>query len=502
MDEQTPTAAPFPPTVGILEDLLPHLTAWMAAQRWYAAKSTGPAETAVVGSAVIAEDDAQQVIDVVVRAGSGERATDYQVPLHVSRPATEPAASGDADPATSGHAGPDRDAAEDAPVADADAAAEIAVLAVPGGPLRVADATRTDEGRRALLALLDDERGARGTGLVIRGNGGRAEASAPEGTPAAGRIVSSRLLSGEQSNSSMIFELEGSAPVIAKLFRVLQAGENPDVVVQGALDAAGSAQVAPMHGAAEIVWGEGGRALTGHALFAQEFFPGVEDAWRVALRDAVAGTDFTDGARSLGEATASVHRDLAEHLGVTAADDAERERMVASMLARLDASRAEVPEVDAVGEALAGVLRRALDVPWPPFQRIHGDYHLGQVLAVPGRGWVLLDFEGEPMRPLADRALPDCPVRDIAGMLRSLDYVAGAVRLDSGGDATAWAKDARAAFLAGYADVAGISTDDAPFTTLLAAFEADKAAYEALYEARNRPDWLPIPLGSLERLAG
>lgn len=471
MVETTPSPArpPFPPFDELFDDLAPHLAAWMPDQRWYGAKAAGEALLELLGSAVVAEDARHRVLDVVVRATAGGRVADYQVPLVLSVPD-----SGDAP--------------------SLDAAAEIGVLAAPGGPFRVDDATRTAAGREALYSLVVHEGEAQGRGLALSGQGsqGRGRES----------VVSSRLLSGEQSNSSMILELDGAAPVIAKLFRVLQPGENPDVVLQGALDAAGSAQVAPLIGAATIGWGEGEGRLAGHGLFVQEFFPGVEDAWRVALRDAIAGTDFTAAARALGAATAQVHQDLARTLPTVASTVGERERLVASMLGRLAEARAEVSQVDASADALGAVIGHALDVPWPVFQRIHGDYHLGQVLAVPDRGWVLLDFEGEPMRSLAERVLPDCPVRDVAGMLRSLDYVAGAVRLEHGADATAWAADARAAFLGGYTEVAGIAEDDAAFAVLLAAFEADKAVYEALYEVRNRPDWAQIPLTALERIAG
>ena len=120
---------------------------------------------------------------------------------------------------------------------------------------------------------------------------------------------------------------------------------------------------------------------------------------------------------------------------------------------------------------------------------------------MPERGWVLLDFEGEPLRPLAQRNLPDSPLRDVAGLLRSLDYVAGAVHLEHGRTAQQWAADARAAFLHGYAESTGWALEHGPLQVLLAAFEADKAVYEALYEARNRPDWLPIPLAALERIS-
>src|SRR5690606_5429127 len=144
--------------------------------------------------------------------------------------------------------------------------------------------------------------------------------------------------------------------------------------------------------------------------------------------------------------------------------------------------------------ALEALLDAAAQVPWPAMQRIHGDLHLGQVLRVPERGWVLLDFEGEPLRPLAQRSLPDSPLRDAAGMLRSLDYVAGAVALEHDADAGPWAAAAREAFLAGYAEGAGWGDERAAMQVLLDAFEADKAVYEALYEARHRPDWLSIPL--------
>jgi maltokinase len=150
--------------------------------------------------------------------------------------------------------------------------------------------------------------------------------------------------------------------------------------------------------------------------------------------------------------------------------------------------------------AIRGVLETAKAADWPPFQRIHGDYHLGQVLLVPERGWVLLDFEGEPLRPMAERNEPDVPLRDVAGMLRSFDYVAGTL-VQQGGDADrahGWAADARAAFLEGYEAELGTPLD--AHRPLLDAFELDKALYECVYEARNRPTWLPIPRDAVLRL--
>jgi predicted trehalose synthase len=132
-------------------------------------------------------------------------------------------------------------------------------------------------------------------------------------------------------------------------------------------------------------------------------------------------------------------------------------------------------------------------------QRIHGDFHLGQVLDVPGRGWVLLDFEGEPLRPLAERTQPDLALRDVAGMLRSFDYAAGSwEQTHPGRSAASWADRARAAFLEGYAQESG--RDPREDEVLLKALELDKALYEVVYEARNRPTWLTIPTTAIARL--
>ncbi|MDX5318014.1 MAG: aminoglycoside phosphotransferase, partial [Actinomycetes bacterium] len=116
-------------------------------------------------------------------------------------------------------------------------------------------------------------------------------------------------------------------------------------------------------------------------------------------------------------------------------------------------------------------------------------------LHVPNRGWVLLDFEGEPLRPMPERTQPDLALRDVAGMLRSFDYAAGAAEAPGG---TEWAEHAREEFLEGYTSDAG--DDPRDHGDLLAALELDKALYEAVYEARNRPTWLRIPLAAIERL--
>lgn len=474
----------LPPLGEVLDGLTGHVAAWMHTQRWYAHKGTGVPRVRLRGWAPLVVASDHLVVATVMGAAIG---TDdpgnesagpealYQVPLVLRRP------EGSNTP-------------EDG--------AEIGVLAVPGGPLRVDDATKDPSGRTALLRLIADGAGAAGPDLRLaaRALQGSALQSPPaDGTPPLplGPGAHSRLLSGEQSNTSMIFEAESARPVIVKLFRVLQDGQNPDVALQAALTAAGSTRVPPVVGEAHLVLGD----LRAHALFAQEFLPDVEDAWRTALREAVAGEDFSAAARRLGTTLAEVHRDLAAALGTVRTDQDVASAMVEQMRERLDEVAAQVPAVQQHRSTLEALQRRALEAAWPAMQRIHGDLHLGQVLAAPGRGWVLLDFEGEPLRPLAQRSRPDSPLRDVAGMLRSLDYAAGAVALEHGRDVTNWSGRAREAFLAGYTHGAGISAEDPSLRVLLAAFEADKAVYEALYEARNRPDWLPIPLGALERIS-
>ncbi|QYI96693.1 phosphotransferase [Curtobacterium flaccumfaciens pv. flaccumfaciens] len=329
--------------------------------------------------------------------------------------------------------------------------------------------------------------------------------AAPDSLSPIGRVTAARVLTGEQSNTSVICDTESGDRVIIKVFRVLHHGDNPDVTTQLALTAAGSTRVPRVYGALRADWPDVGRpdgTATGHLAFAQEFLPGLDDAWRVALQEAQAGTPFGDRAEQLGTALADVHRTLAGALPTEPADAPRRDAAVATMHARLDTAAREAPAVADHVDAVRAVYARAADATWPDLQRIHGDLHLGQVLSAPDpRGWVFLDFEGEPRRPLDERSLPDVTLRDVAGMLRSFDYVAGALAHDAEPvDAAAWAAEARARFLEGYRR--GTGADLAAHSALLDAFELDKAAYEVVYETRNRPDWVGIPLAAVARLVG
>jgi maltokinase len=352
----------------------------------------------------------------------------------------------------------------------------------------------------ALLEVLLGDAPIEGTGVTAHGQ--RIGWTGPAPT-----VRTARVLSGEQSNSSIIVDAttaDGDAVgLMVKVFRALHDGENPDVVLQSAISAAGSKRVPETFGALVGTWPDGSApsgVARGHLAVAQEFLADTRDAWRVALDAARAGEDFARPARDLGAATAEVHGVLASVLPTALADDAARAALLGSMRTRAASAAALVPSIDAVQDEVEAALEAGASGAWPALQRVHGDYHLGQVLLVPGRGWVLLDFEGEPLRPMAERSEPDLALRDVAGMLRSFDYVAGTLAQEGGDEAAAraWTERARAAFLAGYEAESGASLT--PSVALLQALELDKALYECVYEARNRPSWLPIPELAVHRL--
>ncbi|GAA3751898.1 hypothetical protein GCM10022240_01280 [Microbacterium kribbense] len=400
--------------------------------------------------------------------GGSERSVLYQVPVTFRRAPLESATS--------------------APIAQ--------LTDTDGTPVWLYDGPHDPAYAERLLQLVCGGRHAQGDGAVADG--------VPI-TPFECHNVRSRVLSGEQSNTSIVYEYDvaggpAGCRAICKVFRTLAHGENPDVVLQSALSAAGSRSVPATLGSVVGQWPDprepGGRA-PGHLAFAQEFFSGVEDGWRHATAAAAGAVSFASSARAMGAATADVHATLAEVLPTTVAEDADIAAMVAQWRARLDAAIAAVPELAALRKPIEALQTRAAAGPWPRLQRIHGDLHLGQVLSMPGGGWAIIDFEGEPMRPLAERSEPDVALRDVAGMLRSFDYVRGA-EPDAQGVA-AWAEDCRAAFIDGYARRSG--QDVQAQGVLVDAFELDKALYETVYEARNRPAWLPIPMAAVRRLA-
>ena len=320
--------------------------------------------------------------------------------------------------------------------------------------------------------------------------------------------LDSLVLTGEQSNTSLVF----GESAIFKVFRRVTAGPNPDLEVSLALAQLGSSHIAEPYGWVETRM-DG--ATTVLAILSR-YLRAASDGWSLAatsVRDLYAtegaragevGGDFAGEAERLGAATAQVHRDLAEAFGRSElAPEATRE-LAEQMFRRLDIAIAAVPELatcaDKIGDAFSNLAKLIDPV---PAQRVHGDYHLGQVMRTQ-TGWIVLDFEGEPASPLAQRRARSSPLRDVAGMLRSFEYAARhqlLSRPDAAGlapQATEWVRRNSEAFCAGYAAAGGL--DPAQNWVLLRAMLLDKAVYEVIYEARNRPTWLSIPLESIAEL--
>ncbi len=317
--------------------------------------------------------------------------------------------------------------------------------------------------------------------------------------------LDSIVLTGEQSNTSLVYGEQS----ILKVFRRVAPGPNPDLEVTSALAQLGSSHIAEPFGSIETLMD----GVTTTLAILSRYLRTATDGWTMAAtsvrdlyasdgtRAADAGGDFSGEAHRLGAATAEVHRDLAEAFGTDELSPDALHEMAEQMYRRLDLATAAVPELaryaDMIGAAYSSLAK--IDEPMPA-QRVHGDYHLGQVMRTE-TGWVVLDFEGEPASPLAQRRARSSPLRDVAGMLRSFDYAARHQLLNRPDAerlrvvARDWIRSNAAAFCAGYAEAGGL--DPAANEVLLRALELDKAVYEVMYEARHRPSWLPIPLESL-----
>jgi maltokinase len=336
--------------------------------------------------------------------------------------------------------------------------------------------------------------------------------------------LDSLVLGGEQSNTSLVYGEES----ILKVFRRLSPGPNPDLEVTTALARLGSPQVAEPLGWIEtrlegvptslgILSRYLRLATDGWTLAAtsvRDLYAAVGDAndrdqndraagdrGNTRVRAADAGGDFAGESRRLGIATAQVHADLAAAFGTDQLGTDAAGELTEGMFRKLDLAVAAVPELAKHADMISDAYSELAKLSGPfPVQRVHGDYHLGQVLRTE-TGWVVLDFEGAPAAPLAQRRARSSPLRDVAGMLRSFDYAARHQLIGHPGQAALsdaardWARRNASAFCAGYTEAGGL--DPVANQVLLRALQLDKAVYEVLYEARHRPSWLSIPLDSL-----
>ncbi|MDT0264706.1 maltokinase [Streptomyces sp. DSM 44915] len=468
-----PARARQPHASALLRSLTGLLTNWLPEQRWFAGKGRPLGELTTVSATELLPchpaGTTPGLLHLIVRAGTGparaEPAGDcYQLLLGV-RPAL-PDALG---PALVGRA------------------AE--------GPLRGWAIYEALHDPRLAGLLLERLRTPGRLGTLSFGRS--AGARIPSG-------LAARLLTGEQTNSSVVF---GDAHIL-KLFRRVSPGVNPDLELPLALAEAGCARVPAPAAWFEANWpGAQAEPLTLGVL--QPFLAGSTDGWQLAQRSLADRTDFTPAAHALGRATAEVHAALAAALPTDRLAGRRLEGIALGMLDRLDRAVEVVsalrPHRDGLRRAYAALADYAARGGQAHVQRLHGDLHLGQVLTTDGPAdaadapWTVIDFEGEPARPLADRREPGPPVRDVAGMLRSFDYAACQHQVRGHRGAAEWSRANRAAFRAGYAAAGG--RDPLAERELLLAYETDKAIYEVLYEARHRPSWLPVPMMAVRRLA-
>ena len=325
----------------------------------------------------------------------------------------------------------------------------------------------------------------------------------------------STVLTHAHANTSLAF---GDAALL-KVFRRVEPGTNPDLEIHRVLTEVESTHVAPLFGWVSGQWADPatGAEVTGTLAMLKRFLVTATDGWQLAeasVRDLYAeadlhpyevGGDFAGEARRLGVAVAEVHADMRRTLSTAELDTARLDALASQMRQRLDAAIVVVPGLDPYAQQLRQAYAELPSLgPGLVMQRVHGDLHLENILRTV-LGWKLIDFEGDNHIPLERRVALDSPLRDVASMLRSFDYVAQHLLIaDHPGDAqiayraAEWSERNAEAFCAGYAAASGAGYPDEP--ALLRAYLLDKAVQEALHEARLRPHWLPIPMSAVQRL--
>jgi maltokinase len=318
-----------------------------------------------------------------------------------------------------------------------------------------------------------------------------------------------RAMGAEQSNSSIVFDDK----LVLKAFRRLEAGDNPELEMLRFLSGRDFPNIAELAGWIDYE----GELMDATLAVVQRFVPGGRDGWELAL-DEIASDPETFVARmtELGAVIGRMHTTLGSDGSDPAFAPEEPSMESTSLITATIDEQIERVFVDLPRdvEALEPIANRGEEVrdrlsllshigASGKLIRHHGDLHLGQTLLAPDR-WIVLDFEGEPARPLLERRRKRSPLRDVAGMLRSFAYAASAGELQRGTPAPeGWEERTREAFLAGYfgaVDASLLPPGEANARTLLTVFELEKAVYELRYELNNRPDWVGIPVAGIARL--
>jgi trehalose synthase-fused probable maltokinase len=317
-----------------------------------------------------------------------------------------------------------------------------------------------------------------------------------------------RVMDVEQSNSSIVFD----DTVVLKVFRKLEAGVNPELEILRFLTWRGFPNIAPLHGWYDYE----GQAFASTLGVAQAFLPDAVGGWELALDEIWSAPEmFLERLGGLGTVTAQLHTALASDAADPAFSPEEpSQEALALLIATIDEDIERIFVRLPDDERLAPIAGRGQDVRERLAARAqigvsgrvirtHGDYHLGQTLHTP-HGWVIIDFEGEPARPLPERRQKRSPLRDVASMLRSFAYVSSAVEILRNRRAPDdFEQRARQKFLEHYfaaVDPALMPGGEAVINNLLSIYELEKAIYELRYELNNRPDWIPIPVAGIGRI--
>jgi maltokinase len=362
-----------------------------------------------------------------------------------------------------------------------------------------------DHGRELLQRMRASEDVAVGDGMLrFRWAEGPDAHALRDRTDAA---VDVRPIGVEQSNSSVVF---GEA-LILKAFRRIEPGVNPELELLRFLSERGFPHIAPLGGWYEVE----SRQIDATLGILQEYLADARNGWELVLDGIEHDADgLLMRLHALGAVTGEMHTALSDSADPAFAPDEPSTESLSLLVADIDEQIERLFSQQEEAGGLGPLTGRGQDVRERLQQlshigaagrviRTHGDYHLGQTMLA-GRGWVILDFEGEPARPLPERRRKRSPLRDVAGMLRSFSYAAAAARLQRGVEPhEGWEEGAREAFLGGYRETIDLSLlppGQQATDQLLALFELEKAIYELRYELNNRPDWVDIPVAGIVRL--